>query len=65
MPVQRGLRQSLMPFALAIAVALAVGVAALVVWYAWGGAPRDAGQMNATETGPSRAAPTDAGQDTN
>ena len=54
---------SLMPFILAFAIALVAGLAAMVLWLSWDGAPREPGQMTATEAGPSRVPPaSDAGE---
>jgi len=56
-------RPSLMPFILAFAIALVAGLAAMVLWLSWDGAPREPGQMTATEAGPSRVPPaSDAGE---
>lgn len=65
MPIQRALRKSPLPYGLAIVVALVAGIAALVLWHSWEGSPREPGQMNATETGPSRATPGASAQETN
>ena len=49
MPVRSALRKSPAPFGLAIIVALAAGIAALVLWRSWDALPRDPGPMNANE----------------
>lgn len=54
---RQAMRGSPKPFLLAVGIVLVAGMAAMVLWLSWDGGSREPGQMNATETGPSRALP--------
>lgn len=65
MPARKALKKSPAPFGLAIIVALAAGIAALVLWRSWDASPRDSGQMTTSEAGQASEAPAAATEETN